>query len=440
MIFSLDILRARKGDCFLLHFGDEMKRGLALIDGGPGDVYGPYLKPRLEHIRSVRKLDDDRPLPVNLLMVSHVDDDHIRGILDLTREERERRDAGQATLLRVQSFWHNSFDAVAGNETGAVESCMRGHFGEAAVTGHAELPDDARAEVELESEERPVVLDSGLRVLASIAQGHQLRGDAEVLGWKNQEFGTELIVADEGGGPRSLVTHDGITFTIAGPMQPEVEALREKHAAWVASLEAAGKPVPSALAAYVDKSVPNLSSIVALAEAGGKRILLTGDARGDKVLEGLQLAGLLEPGDDSIIEVDLLKVPHHGSANNLNDDFFDRIVARHYVFTGNGEHGNPEREAFEMLWRARGNADYEVHLSYPVKTLDVERKKDWEKERAKELKKKAMKPGTKVRAAWSPKKHSLQAFLDAHTAFAEKVNTVPEEGPYVIDLLDPLGY
>jgi phosphoribosyl 1,2-cyclic phosphodiesterase len=29
---------------------------------------------------------DDEPLPVDLLMVSHVDDDHIQGFLELTRE------------------------------------------------------------------------------------------------------------------------------------------------------------------------------------------------------------------------------------------------------------------------------------------------------------------------------------------------------------------
>ena len=50
------------------------------------------------------------------------------------------------------------------------------------------------------------------------------------------------------------------------------------------------------LAAFVDKSVPNLSSIVVLAELGGKSMLLTGDARGDKILEGMELAGLLETG------------------------------------------------------------------------------------------------------------------------------------------------
>jgi hypothetical protein len=39
-------------------------------------------------------------------------------------------------------------------------------------------------------------------------------------------------------------------------------------------------------------------------------MLLTGDATEDKILEGLELAGLLGRGDKSKLEIDLLKVPH----------------------------------------------------------------------------------------------------------------------------------
>src|SRR5262249_41746751 len=150
---------------------------------------------------------------------------------------------------------------------------------------------------------------------------------------------------------------------------------------------------------YVDKSVPNLSSLVLLAEVKGKRMLLTGDARGDRILEGLERAGLMEKGGK--IEVELLKVPHHGSDNNIDEDFFERIIAKHYVFSGNGEHGNPERESLEMLFKARGDDDYVMHLTYPIDEIDKGREEDWKKEQNKERKKKLKKPGQKVRPNWS---------------------------------------
>ena len=166
-------------------------------------------------------------------------------------------------------------------------------------------------------------------------------------------------------------------------------------------------------------------------------MLLTGDARGDKVLDGLELVGLLDPG--GTMEVDVLKVPHHGSDNNLDDDFFERILAKHYVFSGNGEHGNPERASLEMLFNARGNEPFIVHLTYPIDEMDVERKKNWEKEQAKEKTKKLTKPNTIVRPDWSPMEHGLVAFFaDTQLAAGQEIRIVDESEPHVIDLLDPL--
>ena len=48
-------------------------------------------------------------------MVSHVDDDHIQGILDLTRELRAASRHGAARRASL-SFWHNSFDDIIGND------------------------------------------------------------------------------------------------------------------------------------------------------------------------------------------------------------------------------------------------------------------------------------------------------------------------------------
>ena len=101
-------------------------------------------------------------------------------------------------------------------------------------------------------------------------------------------------------------------------------------------------------------------------------MLLTGDARGDKVLLGLQNAGLLLPPRK--MNVDILKLPHHGSENNVTTGFFRRIHAQHYVASGDGKNGNPERDTFEMLFKARGKADFDIHLTYKVKDIDVTRK------------------------------------------------------------------
>jgi hypothetical protein len=424
MIFSVDVRRAHKGDCLLLHFGTEEDPGLILIDGGPADVYKPQLRPRLEEIRQMRHLSADAPLRVDLLMVSHVDDDHIHGILDLTAGMRD----GTAPALQVMSFWHNSFDNIVANDTTELTANFKQHVVAAGDTGT--LPKDATIDADDPNLDEEAIVSS-LKVLASIAQGARLRLDTEALNFElNPEFDGKLIFASAERGPIHM--GKGLTLTVVGPMLPEIKALQTAHRKWLEDLTKQGKSPEEALAAYVDKSVPNLSSVVVLAEVDDKKVLLTGDARGDKILAGLEFVGAMERNGK--LDVELLKVPHHGSANNLGEDFFERITAKHYVFSGDGEHGNPEREALQMLVDARGEHGYTVHLTYPIEIIDRGRKEDREIAQAKEKKK-----AKEVRENWSEDKHSLKAFFATHKNLAKNVKVVPGNKPHVINLGDPIG-
>jgi hypothetical protein len=430
MIFSLDVRRARKGDCLLLHFGSQAEPGVALIDGGPKRVYAPHLRPRLLQIRKARRLADAEPLPLDLLMVSHVDDDHIQGILDLTRE---LAGAQHAPLALVQSFWHNSFDDIIGNDPKELTAAVTAQFGAASLGG--DFPADAGLELhDAAGLDHETVLAS-LQVLASIEQGHRLRADARKLGFPlNPQFDGKLVLA----GPQERKLGSDVVMLVAGPMQAELQKLQDRHDAWLQDQQKKKPAAGASLAAYVDRSVPNLSSIVVLVKCGTKSILLTGDARGDKVLDGLELAGALAPG--GTLHVDVLKMPHHGSSNNVDEDFFERITADHYVFSGDGEHGNPEREAMEMLFRARGRAPLAIHLTYPIAEIDEAREQEWVKQQAAE-KARAAAGGAKAREDWSADRHGLASFFgQAGLAPGQTIHVVDAEKPHVIDLLDPLGY
>jgi beta-lactamase superfamily II metal-dependent hydrolase len=129
-----------------------------------------------------------------------------------------------------------------------------------------------------------------------------------------------------------------------------------------------GKVEEALTAAYADRSVYNLSSIVVLAEYAGKSMLLTGDARGDDVLQGLEAEGLL-PLEQGHYRVDVLKLPHHGSTNNVAPEFFEQIAADHYVASGDQKaFPNPQPQTFEWIKAAREKIlpgePYEVWLTY----------------------------------------------------------------------------
>lgn len=91
------------------------------------------------------------------------------------------------------------------------------------------------------------------------------------------------------------------------------------------------------------------------------------------------LVGLLAA--DETMHVDVLKVPHHGSAHNMEQAFFERVTTNHYVFSGNGEYGNPARRTLEMLFTARGQHGFVLHFTYPVDEINAKRAKVWEEER-----------------------------------------------------------
>lgn len=421
MIFSLDVRRARKGDCLIVHYGSKDDPGLALIDGGPSQVYKPHLKPRLAQIKKARGLGNDESLPVDLMMVSHIDDDHINGILELTKELVDAKASAQPLLLKVRSFWHNTFDDIIGNTPKELLAAVTASFGAASLSGE---PDTEGLEPD------------AARVLASVGQGFRVRDDARNLQLRiNPQFGGKLVIADKKGD--SIDIGKGLKITVAGPMKAELEALQKDHDKFLKENKD-DKKTKAALASFTDTSVANLSSLVLLAEVGKKSMLLTGDARGDKVLQGLELVGLLKKGGK--MHVDILKMPHHGSDRNIDPIFFRRITADHYVFSGNGEHGNPERETLQMLLDESGDKKFTIHLTYPIKEIDGEREKDWNKEQQKEKTRKKNNPKVTVREEWSPKKHSLTGFFAAHKDFAKKVSIVEEGDPHVINLIDEVGF
>ena len=394
MFLSLDVRRARKGDCLILHFGSKKDPGLGIIDGGPSQVYKPFLKPRLDEIRKKRKLGEDDPLPVDFLMVSHIDDDHINGVLELTKELLEAKAAQRPLPLRINGVWHNTFDDIIGNSPKELTASVTAAFGAASLNGEPDVEG----------------LDADVaKVFASVDQGFRLRDDIRGLKLRiNPGFNGGLVIAKKGA--KTIDMGKGMKFTVVGPMHDEVVDLQKAHDAFLKKNKPA-KATAGLLAAFTDNSVANLSSLVVLAEAGQKRILLTGDARGDKVLEGLELAGVLKADGKSTTHVDVFKVPHHGSDRNADPILFRRVTADHYVFSGNGEHGNPERATLQMLLDERGEADdYTIHLTYPIDEIDAGRKADWQKEQAKEKAKKKKNAKVKVRANWSPAKNGLKSF------------------------------
>ncbi|MCT7658306.1 ComEC/Rec2 family competence protein [Mycobacterium deserti] len=410
-IFSLEVLPAKEGDCLVLRYGSKSKQKIAVIDGGPKGVYKAHLEDRLVQLRTELGVSEQDPMELDWIMVSHVDSDHTAGLIDLTEDIKSRR---PNRFVKPARLWHNTFDDLIGNDARELEKVVTKSLGTASLTG----------DISFDSASEGVAVDA-LMVLANVGKGITLRDNAETLGALLNDGKGGLVVARADG--KAFEVGDGLSFTVIGPMLDEVENLQRKHNEFLESQKRMASPL-EALAGFLDPSVTNLSSLVLVAELGGKTILFTGDARGDKILEGMQLVGL---GDR--LHVDVLKGLHHGSDNNVTQEFFERVTADHYVFSGNGKHGNPERETLDLLRTARWpDENYKIYFTYEVDDIDRLRKDDWnDKRRMKEAKGKP--PGP----AWSVAKHSLAAFFDEHPDMAQRLVPLQADLPrHRIDLLE----
>ena len=362
MIFTLEALKAAYGDALLLHFGDPKAPGLAVIDGGPRGVYHDVLKPRLNGLMANKRRLSDGQLPIRLLMVSHIDDDHVNGVLAMANE---LADTTGKRPYEVESLWHNSFDDLLGNKGQELAASLEPFVKNVLTTGT--LPVQATLKT-----------SHAALVMASVKQGRDLRNAAKRLGWDvNKEFGGKLVRLPTAG-VRTVPIADGMTLTPLGPRETNVEAL---HTQWDKELRQMGVAIDATRAAeYADTSVFNLSSIIVLAEMPGKggtprRMLLTGDARGDHIIDGLKSAGLMENGT---CHVDLLKVPHHGSDRNVEQAFFETVTADHYVISSNGDKfDNPDKDTLEWIAAARkGSGHFTLYLTYPVSEFKFKKRKN----------------------------------------------------------------
>jgi beta-lactamase superfamily II metal-dependent hydrolase len=323
MLFSLEALKAEHGDCLLLHWGTAAAPRRLLIDGGPADVYRETLRPRLMQLRRRGPVGQSGRLALDAVAVSHAHPDHIVGVLELFRELRRDREEARNARFRVKRLWHNSW---------------------------AKLVDtDLRAEdVAAVAEEASALVAT---ILRSVDRSNELAAAARAIGiTPNRAFGGGVIQAG-----RVVRLARGLSVNVIAPNAEQIAELRSKWRESLATRDTAE------LADFLDRNVLNLASIVLVVSRGPKRMLLTGDARGDHIMRALHDAGVLTAAS---AHFDVLKVPHHGSDRNVTVDFFRRLPADHYVVSGNGKHGNPELATLRMLAEARGAAPYTVHFTY----------------------------------------------------------------------------
>jgi hypothetical protein len=304
-MFNLLIVQALCGDCLLLEYGASGKRHYRLDRRRPAGA-------STGHICDLHwRRSPGEAASSTLVVLSHTDDDHVLGLVEMFEELLAAAAAHQPPLVGVDAVWMNHFD-----------------FDQ--VRASALYP------AQMPSFRESTTLDP--TVSLGIASGIDLRDLAQQMDLPiNAGFAQDLVALDTAPAP---VTFDNLTLHIIGPTEANLERLRKEWKEWFDERARAFAAADARGVIRADQSVPNRGSIMLLAEADGKRVLLTGDGRGDHVVQGLVRAGLMQRG--GTFHVNLLKLPHHGSARNVSRKFFNQVTADTYVISADGQNGNPD--------------------------------------------------------------------------------------------------
>ena len=76
-MFNIHAVQAHHGDCLLLEYGTPAQPRFLLVDGGPENTFDPFLRSVL-----ATKVAPNGGV-LDRVILSHVDNDHVIGLLDL---------------------------------------------------------------------------------------------------------------------------------------------------------------------------------------------------------------------------------------------------------------------------------------------------------------------------------------------------------------------
>jgi beta-lactamase superfamily II metal-dependent hydrolase len=313
MSFTLRMLGAGHGDALLVEYGAGPSR--ILVDGGTPATFA-RVKAALEALPPAER-------HLELLVVTHVDDDHIGGTLALFEKGIDG--------LAIDEIWFNGYR----------------HLKEVEEFG-------------------PV-------------QGERLTTQLwpRMDRW-NARLGGKAVVVPDGAPLPAVTLPGGMELTLLSPTRGKLLALLPRwekvceEAGLVPQVEPSGDEPPGlepfgaidvdALAGEPfaeDHAEANGSSIAFLARHEGRSVLFGADAHPSV------LAAAIARLPGGALEVDAFKLPHHGSKKNLSHELVSLVDTPRWLFSTSGARfKHPDRQTVARILDGRQHGDCELIFNY----------------------------------------------------------------------------
>lgn len=363
----LKMFPAKDGDAFLFKENDPINAAI-LVDGGYISTFNELIKPELEKMHASGE-------SLELVVATHIDADHISGLLELFRLNQS---AHTPRIINIKNVWHNSLRSLPlEKEEGVLSKQDHELLAEICSLGFPSPVNNSLSPEEISARQ-----GSSLAALL-------LRGGYR---WNNEDGHTSINY--EATQTFQLTSH--IAIHVLGPPIKRLQSLRRQWFAELRRIGWTGKVahneafddayeflcamddalarinleeishratinVPLADAYIPDESLNNASSIAFILETRTSRILFLGDAWANDVINSL--SGLRDETQPLLL--DAVKISHHGSLRNTNIELLGMIDAPIYLISTNGDrHGHPDLPVLKAIVDRPANFVRHLHFNY----------------------------------------------------------------------------
>ncbi len=305
------ILPAFHGDCiFIKTFDQNNEEFNILIDGGTAQTFRYSLRNMLTN-----------NIHINLIVLTHIDSDHISGLIKLF-------ESSIIDKLTIDEIWMNYPELVETNN-GELISIRQGNNLKDLIL--KKKPEVKLVEISTDIKQ---IVKSGLK-FEILSPTPEIKNELYSL-WKTFKLKKRKS--------------DYINISVQRDTYPE-------------SFENLNR-IPFSPNKSIKEDIFNSSSIAFILECPDVSLLLLGDSRPEVIVKSLKENGY---NQSNPIEIDYVKISHHGSLNNTSQELLSLIRSNNFIISTNGgtaNHKSPSRETIARIVYSSSNRDERINIFF----------------------------------------------------------------------------
>lgn len=330
-------LPANEGDFIWICYGENEVYSHILIDGGTKDCGEEYA--------SIIKIIDERKEKIEALVLTHVDYDHMQGAI-----EGICRTSDDLLKRTVKKIYFNTCRGI------------RRKLKE--TRKFSEGTDCVEDQICVNQNYKQYSVGDGIKFLDLLSE----KGLKDCL--------VDYVVYGE-----QVVLPNAAILRFISPGKKELIKFanhwekyerENEYVQYASNLDMVGRNLADLMNENLvsDQSINNASSIAFIFEYQCIKLAFLGDAKPSVCLQGIK-----KINDADHLEVDLLKLSHHGSRSNTSDSLLKTIKTNNYLLSTNGHHKKvPNKVVLSHLLKNADEKGINLYCNYDWYNIEYHEK------------------------------------------------------------------